>query len=270
MTTRGFQCKFAVASGQDREPIRLEQLPDGILFMHIVFNEQNHNRFHINLFNGLRASKEIFCDIAATSLKIRDLNFADCIVAPGLRGRNRSIPMESTCNGKEKPEGLLRNVGLVCALPKLEIPTGHMTGAGLTKAYPAAPCVPICATSQPFGRSDAAWHAFRLHFRHLWFICVHTGERIEYALDRCLHFIARSGFLRRCFRADQRLRPATWGLARRSHRRGKWEERLLAATSTDGLTFTRTNNIITDQARSPNLIIADGTQIGRASCRERV
>ena len=68
-------------------------------------------------------SKEIFCDIAATSLKIRDLNFADCIVAPGLRGRNRSIPTESTCNGKEKPEGLLRNVGLVCALPKLDIPT---------------------------------------------------------------------------------------------------------------------------------------------------
>ena len=31
--------------------------------------------------------------------------------------------MESTCNGKEKPEGLLRNVGLVCALPKLDIPT---------------------------------------------------------------------------------------------------------------------------------------------------
>jgi hypothetical protein len=55
MTTRGFQCKFAVASGQDREPIRLEQLPDGILFMHIVFNEQNHNRFHINLFNDQRA-----------------------------------------------------------------------------------------------------------------------------------------------------------------------------------------------------------------------
>lgn len=39
----------------------------------------------------------------------------------------------------------------------------------------------------------------------------------------------------------------------------KWEERLLTATSTDGLTFTRTKNIITDQARSPNLIIADGT-----------
>src|ERR1035437_4525389 len=123
MTTRRFQCKFAVASGQDREPISLEQFPDEILFMHIVFNKQNYHRVHINLFNGLRASKEIFCDIAATSLKIRDLNFADCIVAPGLRGRNRSIPMESTCNGKEKPEGLLRNVGLVCALPKLDIPT---------------------------------------------------------------------------------------------------------------------------------------------------
>src|ERR1039458_6062712 len=141
MTTRGFQCKFAVASGQDREPISLEQFPDEILFMHIVFNKQNYHRVHINLFNGLRAVtgstelmyfltnsssstiKEIFCDIAATSLKIRDLNFADCIVAPGLRGRNRSIPMESTCNGKEKPEGLLRNVGLVCALPKLDIPT---------------------------------------------------------------------------------------------------------------------------------------------------
>src|ERR1035437_7259293 len=39
----------------------------------------------------------------------------------------------------------------------------------------------------------------------------------------------------------------------------KWEERLLTATSTDGLTFTRTNNIITDQARSPNLIIAGAT-----------
>src|ERR1017187_5560047 len=38
----------------------------------------------------------------------------------------------------------------------------------------------------------------------------------------------------------------------------KWEERLLAATSTDGLTFTRTNNIITDQARSPNLVVANG------------
>src|ERR1017187_4860262 len=123
MTTRGFQCKFAVASGQDREPISLEQFPDEILFMHIVFNKQNYHRVHINLFNGLRASKEIFCDIAATSLKIRDLNFADCIVAPGLRGRNRSIPTESTCNGKENPEGLLRNVGLVCTLPKLEIPT---------------------------------------------------------------------------------------------------------------------------------------------------
>src|ERR1017187_4502907 len=86
MTTRGFQCKFAVASGQDREPISLEQFPDEILFMHIVFNKQNYHRVHINLFNGLRASKEIFCDIAATSLKIRDLNFADCIVAPGLRG----------------------------------------------------------------------------------------------------------------------------------------------------------------------------------------
>jgi hypothetical protein len=82
MTTRGFQCKFAVASGQDREPIRLEQLPDGILFVHIVFNKQNHLRVHINLFNGLRAVTgstelmyfltdsspfmitEIFCDIA--------------------------------------------------------------------------------------------------------------------------------------------------------------------------------------------------------------
>src|ERR1035441_356427 len=126
MTTRRFQCKLAVASGQDREPISLEQFPDEILFMHIVFNKQNYHRVHINLFNGLRASKEIFCDIAATSLKIRDLNFADCIVAPGLRGRNRSIPMESTCNGKENPEGLLRNVGLVCALPKLEIPTNYM------------------------------------------------------------------------------------------------------------------------------------------------
>ena len=31
--------------------------------------------------------------------------------------------MESTCNGKENPEGLLRNFGLVCALPKLDIPT---------------------------------------------------------------------------------------------------------------------------------------------------
>jgi hypothetical protein len=115
-----------IMDGQDREPVSLEQFPDEILFMHIVFNKQNYHRVHINLFNGLRASKEIFCDIAATSLKIRDLNFADCIVAPGLRGRNRSIPMESTCNGKENPEGLLRNVGLVCALPKLEIPTNYM------------------------------------------------------------------------------------------------------------------------------------------------
>ena len=81
MTTRGFQCKFNVASGQDREPIRLEQLPDGILFMHIVFNEQNHNRFHINLLirePSLGSTElmyfltdsspfmitEIFCDIA--------------------------------------------------------------------------------------------------------------------------------------------------------------------------------------------------------------
>ena len=37
-----------------------------------------------------------------------------------------------------------------------------------------------------------------------------------------------------------------------------WEERLLTATSKDGLTFERTHNVITDQARSPNLVVADG------------
>jgi len=34
-----------------------------------------------------------------------------------------------------------------------------------------------------------------------------------------------------------------------------WKERLLTATSNDGLTFTRTNHVITDQARSPNLVV---------------
>ena len=33
--------------------------------------------------------------------------------------------MESTCNGKGNPEGLLRNGRLVCGLPKLEIPTNY-------------------------------------------------------------------------------------------------------------------------------------------------
>ncbi len=36
----------------------------------------------------------------------------------------------------------------------------------------------------------------------------------------------------------------------------KWKERLLTARSTDGLTFKRDNNVITDQARSPNLLVA--------------
>ena len=171
MTTRGFQCKFAVASGQDREPISLEQLPDEILFVHIVFNKQNHLRVHINLFNGLRAVtgstelmyfltnsssstiKEIFRDIAATSLKIRDVNFADCIIAPGPRGRNRSIPMESTCNGKGNPEGLLRNGRLVCGLPKLEIPTNYAATwrpayANQSRRRVVSPCARAVAQSR--------------------------------------------------------------------------------------------------------------------------
>ena len=44
-----------IMDGQDREPVSLEQFPDEILFMHIVFNKQNYHRVHINLFNGLRA-----------------------------------------------------------------------------------------------------------------------------------------------------------------------------------------------------------------------
>jgi hypothetical protein len=39
----------------------------------------------------------------------------------------------------------------------------------------------------------------------------------------------------------------------------QWEDRLLTATSTDGLTFTRTNIVVTDQARSPNLVVAADT-----------
>jgi hypothetical protein len=35
---------------------------------------------------------------------------------------------------------------------------------------------------------------------------------------------------------------------------GPWSYRLLSATSTDGLTFTRTNNVITDQADVPDLV----------------
>src|SRR5260370_1346351 len=82
MIPKGFQCKFAVASGQDGEPCCLEQLPDEILYMQIVFNKQNHHRVHINLFNGLKSVALQYDLVPSTPLNIRDRTFADCIVDP--------------------------------------------------------------------------------------------------------------------------------------------------------------------------------------------
>src|SRR5260370_9691288 len=109
MIPKGFQCKFAVASGQDGEPCCLEQLPDETLYMQIVFNKQNHHRVHINLFNGLKSVALQYDLVPSTPLNIRDRTFADCIVDPERLGCNRSIPTESTCGGEVNSEGHLRH-----------------------------------------------------------------------------------------------------------------------------------------------------------------
>jgi hypothetical protein len=100
---------LAVASGQDREPISLEQLPNGILFIHIVFGKQNHHWVYLNLFNGRKAvALQV---IAATSYR-GYAEYAECIVAPERQGGNRRILMEKYCSGRVNPEGTCGDFGL--------------------------------------------------------------------------------------------------------------------------------------------------------------
>jgi hypothetical protein len=49
--------------------------------------------------------------------------------------------------------------------------------------------------------------------------------------------------------------PPRGAIRTRDKEEGAWQKRLLTATSTDGLTFTRTNQIVTDQANVPDLVM---------------